>query len=900
MRYTSGLQPAQSILSATPSVQNLDPIIHVNDQDMTTLARYNAKDATTLLWMPDGYGKVLPVIGSGASPVPQYGSFLYGPRDDSVYFPGAKYYRHASSSFCDPTTEDIYGEGLFTTPAVYAGGQYFFNKYNGTSGLLFGFVSTVVVGALMVKFDGGASDCWVRFNTVLPPLTTIFYSFFYDASETSQINGMQLYVCDLNDTGYSTANAPSAIGSLTNSGLFTLGTYSSSYYVGSLDYFLLASGNAVYAGGAQNLIDWAAFHRHRFHSVFGISSSKLYSLGTYTRASAAFVPKRLASGSVEYNQVGSGMPRPSNTPDAFIGILAEMLGCNYEIHSSNANNFTTKSYITTPSSVSGPIKQSAAYLIVESNDGAGPAVSHVMYSQYSIALNTLGKMGFFQFIVAIHDSGRRYIYSRVKEGGETTVMGYVDITNQVFDTYDANVLAVDSDVIGEFSGYTFKLFRYRFICKGTGSTDNRTYFWTCDNSKNITYIGDGSNNFYLAHYQFEYYPSTVDPYLWLKLDDGTGSALADSSGNSRDQTLVGSDTNFWVDGRYGANAGYFSSAVPNYISMPTSYFNANEGTWACWVKVASWAALTNSTARFLCSQHTGGLYYEHRTSISGGALIWNFANSTTYISSNIGNLTAYNGKWVHLCWSWNYPGSGNTTVKGYVNGIIVPGATSYIAGPLTVPDTALLFGRYPTTSGNLTATIADVSLYQRTLDADDIKLLYEDSPLKYQGGFSSPILTTTATAIREPDALVYPYTNTAPWGSKICKFHKDLIPGCKTVIWEISDGADPNNRIYGWVDSLGYFNVEVIVSGVSQGWTQIAQNVCDKRSWILAARWTATVLDLVIYNMTTETTYTATTALTGFPTGLDENRPAVPCNAIIGDCDDLDYYETNNRRLLFG
>jgi len=891
MRYASGFQPSQSILSAVPSVANLDPEITINSNLMTTIARYNARDATTGLWLPDGYGEILTIASTGTDPTVNNGSILYGPRDDSVYFPAGKVYQASNSDFANFTTEDLYAEFFIIHGSTFPSTIDFYAKGN-----VYAYVAATT-GKVTFVFTGTGGYRRVTYDVNSSVNSIIFASVFLDPSESTDAHGLQLYVNNLNNSLYGgTVANPSLIGSLTNSSNFTIGSTSSfvNKYLGSLSYLLYGKGSNIYAGGAQNLVDWAAFHKHRFHSVFGIASSKLYSLGTYTRASTATVAKRLASGSVEYNQVGSGMPRPSNTPQAFIGQLNQESGTNVIYDSANLTTWTQVRCSLT-SGVASPIKGEYAYGLIDTVDND----THYATSPSNPIGDTVGQVVKCSAILAAGARDRCYWY--VFMGGGTFIATTVNLTNETISSIAGpSIISSEFTPVGTFGGVFYKLVQFTALSnKAAGNATSR--FYTLSAAGSPTYIGDGSTVFYVALSQVELYPATLDPYLWLKFDTGSGTALADSSGNSRNQTLVGSEAAFWVTGKDSIGyAGSFDASVPNYVSLPIAYFDGTKGTWACWVK-SDWTNAPTSSARIVSTNHSGGSNYQHRNYWNTSTWSYSFSvgNGSGLYTSYIGDMRPYDNKWVHIAWTWNYPGSGNTTIKGYLNGVNITGSNGTITGPLSNPDFNFFIGRWG--GSYLTGSLDDFSFFQRTLDADDIYLLYTDSPLCHRGGYTSPIITTTTAATRVADSgIMYPYSNPLGKGSKICKFWRDQLPGCKKTIWEISDGGSVNERIHAYVDENGHISIEVIVGGVSEGIVSISQNVCDKRSWILAARWTATVLDLVIYNMTTQITYTATTALTAFPTGLDENRPALPCNAVIGDCDDLDYYEADNRRLLFG
>lgn len=211
-----------------------------------------------------------------------------------------------------------------------------------------------------------------------------------------------------------------------------------------------------------------------------------------------------------------------------------------------------------------------------------------------------------------------------------------------------------------------------------------------------------------------------NPYLWLRFHDSSGTALADSSGNGRNQTIDGTITDFWKTGKIGS-CGNFQASATNKVSMPGNYFPVN-GTWCCWVK-NEWSTLSAAASRFFNSDDSRGTNYEHRTYLSSSKnFLWFVSNGDGSIYSNIGVLTSYDNQWIHVAWTWNYDGA-NTNIRGYLNGSNISGSNKTISGTIIVPNISLDIGVWDNAYFN--GYIEDFLLYDSTLTDEQIALIYE-------------------------------------------------------------------------------------------------------------------------------------------------------------------------------
>jgi len=271
MKITNKYQPSTE-LDFKSSVGNLNPIINVNSLDGTTVFRYNGKYANINYMRPWGYGEVLPIASSGTDPTFGAGSPLLGNVDDSIKFNGGTVFQANNNTFANVTTEDLYFEGFFKTPASLSGVKVLFSKYGSSAVGYFLYTNDT---SLRFFTDGvGGETNYVQYNTVLSPNTWYFVSIFRDASETSQINGFQLYVNALNNSTYSNAYTPADVGSITNTNEFTIGSYNSfaNKGDGNMAYLAMAKRASWFAGGATNLTQWAALHQERYSKLKNLHS----------------------------------------------------------------------------------------------------------------------------------------------------------------------------------------------------------------------------------------------------------------------------------------------------------------------------------------------------------------------------------------------------------------------------------------------------------------------------------------------------------------------------------------------------------------------------------------------------------------------------------------------------
>jgi hypothetical protein len=212
MRATKGLQPTLDVASAIASVDLINPVRTINGLAGTTLCRYNAQHVSASGWRPWGYGRLIPKASTGTAPGYAEGSLFHGPQDNFVKFNEGEVFQYTTdASFMDVGTEDLVVHCLLYMPPITpVAVQYIISKVGATGWYLW----TTTDNVIRFGYVGAVSQN-VKYNTALTPGGVYLVSGYRDGSETNRENGFQLYLNNLNDTGYANAYTPADVGTLT-------------------------------------------------------------------------------------------------------------------------------------------------------------------------------------------------------------------------------------------------------------------------------------------------------------------------------------------------------------------------------------------------------------------------------------------------------------------------------------------------------------------------------------------------------------------------------------------------------------------------------------------------------------------------------------------------------------
>jgi hypothetical protein len=211
--------------------------------------------------------------------------------------------------------------------------------------------------------------------------------------------------------------------------------------------------------------------------------------------------------------------------------------------------------------------------------------------------------------------------------------------------------------------------------------------------------------------------------LWYKFDDGSGTAPADSSGNTRTGTLAGTAT--WLTAASCKVGGCLrlvaanSNNVTQAANLVTTLMTTDNGTMAAWVNphgtpVAS--GVTTSLPGVIAD--VGGFVGIHRGNRTVGGdnfyfYLWDNAEKRIDVTYTVDT-------WVHLVWVRT--GTPTNTLTAYKNGVLFgsPLSTGAVGGSGTTS-----IGKSSTGSAFLEADLDELRVYNRALTAADVTALFQ-------------------------------------------------------------------------------------------------------------------------------------------------------------------------------
>ena len=880
MRRTKGLQPTRSALYL-PTVQNMVPQVTIGGITGDTIFYALGKDATAGVLRVRDYGVDLPIADSGGAPLLNAGSPFLGGLDTSFQINQyGQVYQALSDATGDLGTNDWNIGLLFRTSSVLgsssnkgllakragAGSVYWsIHEYNDQTSFIMYMVSGSVTRQL--TFPNLTKNTWYCAD---------LFGDLSDADKDTSIGGF------MNSIQWATTGGTvDALTTLATTELLTVGAYSSfslKSYDNKFSRIIIATKANWFPGGTGNAPVWEAYHKENVARLCGLHTALQAgsAVPSFSRAGNAISEK----GSKFY-VIGAQMPRINQKQEGSQGLLLETFGENICPNSTAANlwpNLNT----TTPSSVDSPIDGFLAYTVQESSDESNVA-HHRTPVAISYTEDTNGRLAFAHLLIA--KEARSWIYANIYEGGVSKHTAYYNLATDTLGATTGNILWIETKATYQHASKEFKHIVIAFTSVGlTGN--KRIYIMTADDTPAIQYTGDGSNCYTIAQAQMEI---TKSPTLWYKFDEPSGASLTDWSGNE----LTGT-----AEGTVERVAGVYGSALRSngtiYIDVPISSFNIYQGTWTCWLK-ADWTTIGNNRARVFNSYDTRGGNYMFRSYWTNGNFFWYISNTLGIVGCNIDGVR--DNEYEHVGFTWEYDGA-NTTLRGYKNGIYIRSAL--MTGNIVVPDTNIRIAYWQGATTSYVGDFDDFRLFSHRLIESEIYDVMNNR-YNFQKAPSSFLITEASEIARSADSSIsYPYSNVLGKGSKALDFRCDYKPGGFCQIWRISNGSSNANAIYGWVDEYGYLNAEVTSGGVSQGSIQLAQDICNRQDWRLGFRWTSSLLQIVALNRKAGTVYSASTALSGFPAGLDTNEAVMPCAAYINNSRDWHHYEASDQRLLFG
>jgi hypothetical protein len=197
-----------------------------------------------------------------------------------------------------------------------------------------------------------------------------------------------------------------------------------------------------------------------------------------------------------------------------------------------------------------------------------------------------------------------------------------------------------------------------------------------------------------------------------KLDEGSGTAVADASGNGRNGNLLNGTT--WTTGRL--NGAVSLDGSNDYISLPSIDVTGSAITIAAWVKFKSFPSGTDQRIVSKANSSAEAGHWWMLGQINNGANRLRFRLKAGGVTSTLiatsGNLSAE--VWYHA--AAVYDGS---SMKLYLNGVQV-GSLSKSGSLNTSSSVAVNIGRNPDAYGLFSGAVDDVRIYSRALTATEI------------------------------------------------------------------------------------------------------------------------------------------------------------------------------------
>ncbi len=243
--------------------------------------------------------------------------------------------------------------------------------------------------------------------------------------------------------------------------------------------------------------------------------------------------------------------------------------------------------------------------------------------------------------------------------------------------------------------------------------------------------------------------SMADLLAYYSMDEGSGSGVADGSGNGHDGLI--SSTPTWTQGAPGdGTAVQFGSGIGSGV-LDCGNWDTTNGTGA--FTVAFWVKFTPNSASYtqyqgvICNRNSNtdqywGLELSYTNGATTGSYYFGAAGAGGATAYGLGNLTV--GTWTHLALSFD-----GTTCRTYVNG--VAGTTSTTPRYSTTPNkTAMVrIGASEETSNVFQGVIDEVYFYSGILTVDQIAAVMngEEKPAGNPGLPTKPNPGNKATEV---------------------------------------------------------------------------------------------------------------------------------------------------------
>ena len=207
-----------------------------------------------------------------------------------------------------------------------------------------------------------------------------------------------------------------------------------------------------------------------------------------------------------------------------------------------------------------------------------------------------------------------------------------------------------------------------------------------------------------------------DPVVWWKLDDGTGTTAADSSGNGFTATMSGGAS--WDTGQFGGSMAF--DGVDGALTCDLSSLDGGtDATFAAWVKRTDEVPGGEPSGGFADFGTSGASGSSHYPYINGFLYLGLFNNDNTRPISGYDDTGFDKRNWHHVVIT---QAPGTDGYKLYRNGSLVTQGTGLSAATFGSDD-GLAVGR-PGGFIYFDGNFEQVRLYDRALNSTEVSDLY--------------------------------------------------------------------------------------------------------------------------------------------------------------------------------
>lgn len=226
------------------------------------------------------------------------------------------------------------------------------------------------------------------------------------------------------------------------------------------------------------------------------------------------------------------------------------------------------------------------------------------------------------------------------------------------------------------------------------------------------------------------------PVGWWKLDEGTGTSTADSSGNANNGALVNSPT--WIAGRVGPGALSFGGTT-SYVNVPNASgsldnLQSTQMTISAWINASGTGG--SGSGRIL---EKGGWFFAMSTSGASPVVRFTVQDTGGFRSSTVVTLNT----WVHVAATWDGTGAGSG-IHVYVNGVLADGDVNAGTGsPGSDVGSASIGNRASDAARGFAGSLDEIRVYNRVLSAAEIQALADSTAPGAPSGLSATATSST-------------------------------------------------------------------------------------------------------------------------------------------------------------